>query len=110
MLIAACQPIANMPVALRDEIDSAAQALSDASDDPSDARVEFAEVHCRADGDLLIVFEWRSGGATGMKATATSSGDERDPWTLDLGPEDLQGDITEFFAASPQTPCPPGPG
>ena len=108
-VLAACQPVANMPVELRDEIEAASRSLEEQWDTPPPAVFSFRDVHCRADGHLLIVFEQRGSLAGGTIATATSSGIAYRPWTPNWGVEDLPGEVSMFFAKSQEVACPLGP-
>jgi hypothetical protein len=102
--LAACQPVTNMPVSLRDEIESASRALLVSSDGPPPRAYSFVNVRCRADAALLITFEQTSG-APGM-ATAASTGDERSPWELKYPDVDPAAEAARFFEALPEVPCP----
>ena len=103
--------LAPIPPGLEEEIESARDSVSDNWEGFGRPWFAFAEVRCRADGGLVVIFAEQGFGADGDFAYAMAGGrGVPGAWAGGIGIDDPATDeeILRFFAQAPEVPCAPG--
>ena len=90
-----------------DEVAAARRSLESNWDGPMPASFTYADLRCRADGGLLVLFHQRGVGPDGLAVAMQGPGALADAWAGGFAPVDPATDpeIAHFFSEAPEVSC-----